>query len=204
MTKWLLAIFAGSHTAALFLWVDVSLSVVGRNPSFSPPPLCCAAVGLSHSDGEMRGVEKHSHADICSADTKRCEDRKENKLCCAKFKDKLSLENHSVLILSTIWTKIGLHQETVHSEVQAYTTAEWRSRVCLDLEMWVRWDDCILPLERQRHIERARDWEKCMCRKTNKQHFPFYFLKITQSKSSLMLNQSIHCKMWMNHLLLEA
>lgn len=174
MTKWLLAIFADSHTAALFLWVDVSLSVVGRNPCFLPPPLCCAAVGLSHSDGEMRGAEKHSHADICSADTKRGVkiEKKTNsvvqnsKISC--YWRTTATPSTGILILSTIWTKIGLYQKTVHSEVQACTTAEWRSRVCLDLEMWVRRDDCILPLERQRHIERARDWEKCKCRKTNR------------------------------------
>lgn len=172
MTTWLLAIFAGSHTAALFLWVDVSLSVVGRNLSFSPPPLCCAAVGLSHSDGEMRGAEKHSHADICSTDTKRGV-KIEKKTNSVVQNSKINCywrttAAPSELIWSTIWTKTGLYQKPVHSEVQAYTTAEWRSRVCLDLEMWVRWDDCILPLERQRHIERARDWEKCMRRKTNR------------------------------------
>lgn len=129
---------------------------MGRNP-----PLCYAAVGLSHSDGEMRGAEKHSHADICSTDTKRGVKmgKKTNsvvqnsKINCYRR----TTATPSVFILSTIFTKIRLYQKAVHSEVQAYTTAEWRSGVCLDLEMWVRRDDCILPPERQRHIERARD-----------------------------------------------
>lgn len=220
--KGLLAIFAGSHIAALFLWVDVSLAVLGRKPSFSPPPLCCAAVGLSHSDGGMRGgKKKHSNVDI----SQRCnlKKKKEREIGWLKRKQnvevKLLLRLHSNIgwmDLCTVWTKKKeLLEKIIHSEVQGYTPAEWRGRECLDLEMWVRLildrmtADC---LYRNTETERERDWEEKKGRKTEipfvitgiYHYFPISFLT-TKCNASLMFNLSInrhHSKKWMNHLLL--
>lgn len=88
----------------------------GQKPFLLTPIFfCCAAAGVSHSDGETRGAEKHSHVDICSAGTKRgVKIGKKTNSVVKNLKINCYWRNTatpSVFILSTIWTKLGLYQE---------------------------------------------------------------------------------------------